>query len=79
MEQNEVASKEPTISDDEFILKLTEMIQLGKENMEYGNNPDFRNLVDEWVEELQNFKASRHAGSVQILFEDIEGIRENEE
>ena len=72
-------TKEITISDEEFILKLTEMIRLGKENMEYGNNPDFRNMVDDWVEELQNFKASRHAGSVKILFEDSQSTTETEE
>jgi hypothetical protein len=79
MDANEITNNEPTISDEEFILKLSEMIRLGKGNMEYGNNPDFRNIVDEWVEELQNFKASRHAGSVQILFEDTENKADTEE
>jgi len=58
-----------SISDEDFISKLSEMIRLGQENMEYGNNPDFRTMVDGWKEELQNFKASLTNGSVQILFE----------
>lgn len=67
---NQEENQENTISDEDFIEKLSEMIRLGKDNMEYGNNPDFRDLVDSWVEELQNFKASKHAGDIQILFRD---------
>ncbi|MBY0425823.1 MAG: hypothetical protein K2Q22_09320 [Cytophagales bacterium] len=69
MDHLEESKDKQQLSDQEFELKLKEMIRLGKENMEYGNNPEFRNVIDELEEDLYNFQAARTAGPMQILFQ----------